>query len=28
VAHFFYEKLQFAGSEHPGRTAEDEQFHD
>jgi hydrogenase small subunit len=28
VAHFFYEKLQFAGSERPGRTAEDEQFHD
>ncbi len=28
VAHFFYEKLQFAGSERPGRTGDDERFLD
>ena len=26
--HFFYDKLQYAGSERPGRTAPDEQFRD
>jgi len=26
VAHFFYDRLQFAGSEHPGRTGEDEDY--
>ncbi len=26
AAHYFYEKLQYAGSERPGRTSEDEKF--
>ena len=26
VAHFFYEKLQYAGGERPGRTSEEEKY--